>query len=188
MAVALADFQFAVGAVRKRSGLQLAGPGAEAHGAAHLVDTQEFPQLVDNPVGRLRIELRAVGLFEIGDIAGVFDGRALHAQAYPEEWDLMLAGIANRVHDPWDAALAKSAGSENAVELAQTRRRGFQGINLFGFDPFEDGFVIVRQPAVEQSFPKALVSILELHVFADDGDARFSRRGMPMVNQIDPRL
>ncbi len=48
MAVALADFGFAIGFEGEGAGLELAGPRAEAHGAAHFVHAEEFAQFVDH--------------------------------------------------------------------------------------------------------------------------------------------
>src|SRR5258705_13604523 len=48
VAMAFADFQLAVGAMGEGTGGELAGPGAEAHGAAHFVDAEEFAQFVED--------------------------------------------------------------------------------------------------------------------------------------------
>src|SRR5215470_19743490 len=44
VAVPLADLELAVGLGCKRTRLELAGPGSQAHGAAHFVDAQQFAQ------------------------------------------------------------------------------------------------------------------------------------------------
>src|SRR5271165_6385435 len=46
MAVALTDFGFAVGLVGEGASFEPAGPGAQAHGATHFVNTKEFAKLV----------------------------------------------------------------------------------------------------------------------------------------------
>src|SRR5690242_13675944 len=56
VAVAFADFELAVSLVSKGAGFEFARPSAEAHGAAHFVDAEEFAQLVVDAVGSLRIE------------------------------------------------------------------------------------------------------------------------------------
>src|ERR1700730_9158815 len=139
MPVPLVNFELAVGAMRERAQLELASPGAEAHGAAHLVDAQQLAQLIDHAMRRLRIEFRAIGLLEFGDVASVFNGRALHAQADPEERNLMLAGVANGVDHPGNAALSEPPRDQNPAVLAQSGGSGFRRIDLFGFDPLQNG-------------------------------------------------
>jgi len=63
VAVALADFELAVGAMGEGAWCELAGPRAEAHGAAHFVDAEEFAQFVNDAMRSLRIELGAIGGF-----------------------------------------------------------------------------------------------------------------------------
>src|SRR5256885_14455569 len=48
MAVAFADFRLAICLVRERARLQLAGPRAEAHRAAHFVHAEQFAQFVNH--------------------------------------------------------------------------------------------------------------------------------------------
>src|SRR5438132_4033640 len=42
------------------------------------------------------------------------------------------------------------------------------------FNPFENGLVIVRQATMQQSFTQTLVGVFQLHVLADNRDARFA--------------
>src|SRR3989442_8276295 len=114
----------------------------------------------------------------------LFDRRALHPQANPEERHLAFPRVLNGVHHSLNSALAKSAWHENSVVAMQSRRRGLRRINLFRFNPFKYGLVIVRQSTVQQRFAQALVRIFELHVFADDRDSHFARRMMQPVHQV----
>ena len=50
VAVALADFQFAVSFVRERARLQLARPRTQSHRAAHFVDAEQFTQFINHAV------------------------------------------------------------------------------------------------------------------------------------------
>ncbi len=109
----------------------------------------KFAQFIDDAMRRLRIEFGAVGLFQAGHVARVFDGGALHAEANPKERNVMFAGVLNGVHHALNSALAESAGNQNAVVPAQARCGGFRGIDFLRFDPLENGFVLVRQSAVE---------------------------------------
>ena len=113
--MALADFDFAVGFGGEGAGLEFARPGAEAHGAAHFVDAEEFAEFVNDAVRRLRIAFGGVGLFQAGDIACVFDRGALHAETDTEIRHLVFAGVLNRVDHALHAALAEASGNQNAV-------------------------------------------------------------------------
>ncbi len=73
----------------------------------------------------LRFELGAVGSFEAGHVAGVFDGGALHAETNSEEGNFVFAGVLNGVHHSLNAALAESAGDKDAVVTAQACGGGF---------------------------------------------------------------
>ena len=119
VAVAFADFGLAVSLVRKGAGFEDAGPRSKAHGAAHFVNAKEFAKLVDYAMGSLRIELSAICLVEAGAVAGVFNGGALHSQADSEEGDLVFAGVVDGVDHALNAALAESAGNQDAVVAAQ---------------------------------------------------------------------
>ena len=119
MAVALGDFGGAVGFGGERAGLELAGPCAEAHGSAHLFDTGQFAQLVDDAVRRGGVELAGVGAGEAADVARVLDAGGLHAEADAEVGDVVLAGVADGVEHALDAALAEAAGDKDAVEAAE---------------------------------------------------------------------
>ena len=58
-------------------------------------------------------------MFEERNLARVFDGGALHAEADAEERNFFLARVRDGVNHPGDAALAESAGNENAVGVAE---------------------------------------------------------------------
>src|SRR5436189_2935919 len=57
VAMALADFSFAVNPVSKRVGLDLAGPRAKSHRPAQFFDSAQLAQLINDAVRRRRIEL-----------------------------------------------------------------------------------------------------------------------------------
>src|SRR5438105_15696491 len=115
--MALADLELAVDAVRQRVGLYLAGPRAQAHGAAQLVDAAQFAQLIDDAVRGRLVEFARVRALEHAHVAGKFDARRLHAEADSEVRNLFLARVADRVQHPLDAALAEAAGDEDSVVI-----------------------------------------------------------------------
>ncbi len=146
--MAFADFRFAVGFKRQGAGFDFAGPGAEAHGAAHFIHAEEFAQFVNDAVRRLRIELGAVGLLEAGGVAGVFDGGALHAEADAEEGNFVFTGELDGVDHALNAALAEAARNQDAVVALEALFGGFEGVDFFGFDPIDYCFVMVGEAAV----------------------------------------
>ena len=54
--------------------------------------------------------------FKSGDVAGVFDRGALHAEADAEERHLVFARVLNGVDHALNAALAEAAGNQDAVD------------------------------------------------------------------------
>ena len=60
----------------------------------------------------------------------------------------MLAGVLDGMDHALNAALAKAAGDQDAVVAAQACGGGIGGINFLGFDPLQDGFVVVGEAAV----------------------------------------
>src|SRR5271156_6885603 len=109
VAVAFGNFELAVGFGSEGAGLEFAGPGAEAHGAAHFVHAEEFAEFVDDAIGSGRIEFGAIGVFDLRNLARVFDRGALHAQADAEEWDFFLARVGDGVNHSGDAAFSEPA-------------------------------------------------------------------------------
>src|ERR1035437_3448965 len=79
MAMPLADLCSAVGAGGERTLLQDAGPRAQPHGPAHLLNAQQFTQLVDDAVLAGGIKLAGVGVLQAADVAGKLDTGGLHA-------------------------------------------------------------------------------------------------------------
>ena len=141
MAVALADFGFAVGLEGVGVGVEFALPGAEAHGAAEFFYAAQLAQFVDDAVRSGGIEFAGVGLVESADVAGELDAGGLHAEADAEVGDVVFAGEADAVEHAGDAALAEAAGDEDAVEAGELMLvaavvlvLGFQAL---GFDPLK---------------------------------------------------
>src|SRR5258708_10413634 len=70
----------------------------------------------------------------------------------------------------------------------QAGSRRLRRFDVLGFDPFENGFVVVRKAAVKQGFAQTFVGIFELHVLPDHRNPCFAGRMMHPVNQVEPRL
>ncbi len=91
MAMPLLDVELAIGLGHLGSRLQVAGIGAQAHGAAHVGHALLLFHQVDHVVGRVGVELGTVGLGKAHHVAGKLDDHALHAQAYAEGGHVVLA-------------------------------------------------------------------------------------------------
>src|SRR4051812_4304042 len=121
MAMALADLEVAINPLRQRVGLYLAGPRAQAHGAAELVNAAQLAQLIDDAVRGGLVELTRVGPFKAAHVARKLYARRLHAEADSEVRDFLLARIADRIQHAFDAALAEAAGDKDAVVIFELR-------------------------------------------------------------------
>ena len=142
VAVALGDFGGAVGGGGEGIGFHDAGPGSEAHGAAHLFDAGELAEFIDDAMGGAGVELAGVGVFQAADVAGVLNAGGLHTEADTEVGGVGLAGIADGVEHALNAALAEAAGDQDAVEafeLVDVVVGGVAGViaglEAFGFNP-----------------------------------------------------
>ena len=187
MAVALADLGFAVRLMGQRAGLELAGPGAQPHGAAQFFHAAQLAQLVDDAVRSGRIEFAGVRLLQAADVARVFDARRLHAQADAEIRNLLLAGVLNSFQHAFDAALAESAGNQDAVHVFQLRLHGLvAGLETLGFDPVHVELEVVGERAMHQRFLQRLVGIFVLDILADDANGDFVLRVVDAVDQLFP--
>ncbi len=108
----------------------------------------------------LLIKFRAVRIGNVRHVARVLDRRTLHAETDSEEWNLVLARILNRVNHSLNAALPESTRHKDAIITMQSFGGDLRRSNFFGFDPINHRFVIVRQPAVQQSLAQTLVCVL----------------------------
>src|SRR3954451_3134899 len=169
VAVALVDFAGAVGLVGEAVRLEAAGPRPETHGAAELVDPLQLAKLVDDAVGRARVELGGVGVVEAADVPREFDDERLHAEADAEVRDLILAGVADRVEHAVDAAFPEAAGNQDRVIRVELPLPAFADDALC-FEPVDVDLDLVRHAAVNQRFLETLVRVLVLDIFADDPD------------------
>jgi hypothetical protein len=118
--------------------------GAQTHRAAQIAAfLHGFRALRRHPFGddadhRLvgRAKFGRTGIGDPGGVARAFDAGHLHAEADAEEGYLAFAGKADRRDLPFGAALARSAGHENAVHRFEMR--GDLAVVLFeqfGVDP-----------------------------------------------------
>src|SRR5947209_1524107 len=83
-------------------------------GAVEVFDAAQFPQLINDAMRCRGIEFAGVRVGKSADVASVLDAGCLHSQTNSEVGDLLLAGIADRLQHPLDAALPETAGNEDA--------------------------------------------------------------------------
>ena len=106
VAMALMDELHAIGRRRIRPQAHLARISTQAHRAALFLDIDLRAHEVDDRMRGLGVELGAVGIAHAADVARELDNRALHAQAQPQEWKLVLPRILDRANLPLDPAIA----------------------------------------------------------------------------------
>ena len=93
----------------------------------------------------------------------------MHAEADAEVGDVAFAGVLGGENFAFDAASSKAAGNEDAIDAADH----FFGAMLFdgfGVDADDVDAGVVEGAGVGEGFVDGLVGVLELDVFADDGD------------------
>src|SRR5207247_8588593 len=88
----------------------------EPHRPSLVTDVALLRQEVDHRMGREGVELRGVRVVRAQGGARKLDDHALHAHAEPERGNAALAAEAGRLDLPLDAAVAKAAGDDAAIE------------------------------------------------------------------------
>lgn len=136
VAVALGDLLFPVEGIGLGMLVQHAGVGAQPQGAANVFNAVLLGHQVDDRVRGVRIQLDAVGVGEAQHIAGEFHDGQLQAEAQAKERDAVLAGVADCVNLAVDAAVAETAGNQNAADIAEDFIDILRS-DLLGVDPFD---------------------------------------------------
>ena len=187
MTVPLVDDVGPVELLRQRARLETARVRAQPHGAAEVVDAQQVAQLVDH-LGRAcractRWSRRPRGRTTL---RGELDGRPLEPVADAEVGDAVLAGVLRRAHHAPRAAVAESAGHEDAVGAVQ-QADAVGMLERLGFDPVDVHLEPVLEAAVEERLVEALVGVFEPDVLADDVDGDLVVGVVDAVHEVLPR-
>jgi len=95
--------------------LELAGIGAEPHGAAVFLHVLLFEHHIDHVLIGL-LELGAVGVLESAHRPREFNDRALQAEADAQERDIVFPDVAHGQDLPLDAPLAEAGCHEQSVQ------------------------------------------------------------------------
>src|SRR5690606_26514690 len=106
---------------------------------------------------------------EFADVPGELDGRDLHAEADAEIRDVAFTGILGGEDLALDAAVAEAAGDQDAVDVADDRFRAVL-LDRLGLYADDVDLGVVMRAGVDQRFVDRFVGVLQLDVFAGDGD------------------
>ena len=119
---------------------------------------------------------------QVGEIARRLDHRHVHAKADAEIRHPPLASKAGRFDHAFGAALAETAGDQDAVDPFELMDRLGLGLEHLRIDPVEIDPDIVGEPAMGHRLGQRLIAVGKMGVLADDGD-----RHPPFgpVDQID---
>mmetsp|Transcript_41611 Transcript_41611/g.97732 ORF Transcript_41611/g.97732 Transcript_41611/m.97732 type:complete len:614 (-) Transcript_41611:2309-4150(-) len=195
MAVALGD-DGAVDVTSQRAVLDVGALRAQAHGAAEVgvgialldaaVGVLPFVDQRDDGVGRGGVEFGRVGTFQAGHVAGVLNGRDLHAQADAEVGQFVLTGVLGREDLAFHAAFAEAAGHEDGVVLRQfAHGLGRQRLAVHVLDLHTR---MVVDAGVAQRLVERLVRVRQVGVFAAHRDGDLLLGVLDFVDEVVPAL
>src|ERR1700733_1410116 len=165
------DFGYSATALERRwigakphSATEIAGPGS----LLQFIAAQPFRHQADQRFGR-GAEFRRIRLFNADQIARGLDYRHLHSEADAEIRHVALARDLRGADLALRAALAETAGHQNAIDVFQ-ERRGILVLEHLALDPVEIDLHLVGDAAMRQRLDQRFVGILHAGIFADDRD------------------
>src|SRR5580704_16537135 len=133
MPVALADLGFAISFLGEAAFGKTAGISAEAHGAAELLDSFQFAQLVDDAIGRTGVEFSGIRASQRADVASVLDDHGLHPETDAEIGDALFARAADSIQHTRNASLAEASRNEYSVKALEEVAAGGP-LDVLGFN------------------------------------------------------
>ena len=142
-------------------------------------------QEIDHVVGGGRLELGGVGAVEPAHVARVLDDRALHAEADAEVRHALLAGVADRLDLPLDAAVAEAPRHQDPVEPGHVAGEPL-ALDALGVHPHHLDRGLVGDAAVGERLVEALVGVLQLDVLAHHPDATAAARRLHPAHDLLP--
>src|SRR5256885_2260173 len=176
VAVALVDHVRAVDLAHEAPGLERGTLSAQSHRPAKIgffvaaldaaVPILPLGHERDHRVRRVAVEFRAVRARKPDEVARELDHRELHAQAYAQIRDLVLARVLDRLYHAFDSAPAESARHEYRVHAFQERADAVLldrlRINVTDVHP-----AARVDPGVDERFVQRFVRIGEIDILAD---------------------
>ena len=131
------------------------------------------------------VEFLRACVFDFCQIARSFDDGHLHAQTDAKIGDIVLACELGGTDFAFGAALAKTAGDEDGVEVFELVRIAFTLENL-AVDPFGADFDPVPHACVGEGFVDRFIGVFELNIFANDGNADFALGVVHTLGDVVP--
>ena len=116
--MSLGDISLLVGGKRKAILRNLAWAGAQPHRRSLVRNVPLFFHYVDDRMGRILIELSAVGFLEVGNVTGKFDNGDLHTEAESKIRNLVFACVLYGRNLAFGASIPKTARYEQPIEIS----------------------------------------------------------------------
>src|SRR5215213_1272378 len=176
MTMTLADLvRAAINFLDQRARREPARPGTQSHRSAQLFDVHKISQFKNDRMRRLEIKLGRVSVFQLTNIPRILNTCGLHSQTNTKERRARFARIVDRANHSRHTTLAKTAGHEDRIEVAQTI---FVIVvhQLFRLDPLHVDAEIVCDAPVCERFAQRLVRVFQLDIFSDNRDRRSATR------------
>jgi len=168
--VPFTDLFLSVGRIGMGVPVQNAGIGPQPHRRPFLRQMPLFWQQVDDGIGRVRVELGAVGFVHPADVPGVFHHGHLHAEADPEVGNAVFPGVPDGGNHAFAPAVAEPAGDENSAHVIELILESFF-LDLLGIDETQVNPAVVGDAAVHERLVEAFIGISQIDVLAHNGDA-----------------
>ncbi len=130
-------------------------------------------------------EFRARRVVPTEDVARKFDDRDLHAEADAEVRDAVLARVLSGQDHALDAAVAETAGDQDAAAPAELLR-DVVARQCFRVDPLDINARVAGRARVEERFNDAEISVVQADVLADKRDAHVAVDAVNFAHQRAP--
>src|SRR5947209_603489 len=175
MTVALEHDRLSVRPSGERPGFEDARVAPEPHRSSLVTDVALLRQKVDHRMGREGVELRGVRVVRAEGGTRKLDDHTLHAHAEPECGNAALAAEAGRLDLPLDAAVAKAAGDDDAIEPDE-RLDVIGPLEVLAVDPLHLHVAACRPRGMAHGLGDREVRVGQLDVLADEADGqRYAR-------------
>src|SRR5262249_38855465 len=186
MAMPFADVRRAINFVRERSVLNVTRICAQSHGSSQGLNAYQIPQLEDDRVRCIVVELSGVCSIDTANIAREFNSRALHAQTNSKIRRLLATGEVDRSQHPKNSALSEAPGHQNGVQIAQAIFPVGILYEILRLHPANLNSQAIRHASVNQSLIQALVGIFQLDVLTNDANGDLAVGVFDRVDQLRP--
>ncbi len=164
---------------------QNAGVFAQAHGAAFCRYVYLIGHQRHHRIGGKFVKFRRMRAGKTGYVSGkLYDGN-LHTKTYTQIRDFAGSGKRSGGNHTFNAAVAKTAGHQNAFAIAQMLRYIFWGED-FRIHPFDGDNCVVGCAGVEQRFHNTEIGVVQLGIFTHQGNLHLLVRILDFFYQSAP--